>query len=52
MPVITGNNRDEYRYLVANDFTLPVTKAQYDSAFTTGFGPTLAPSMEGQYPRL
>lgn len=50
VPVITGNNHDEYRYFVATDFPLPVTNAQYMGVFDTVFGSELAPSVEGQYP--
>ena len=40
VPVITGNNRDEYRYFVATDFNLnpkfgPVTVANYPADVTT-----------------
>jgi para-nitrobenzyl esterase len=50
VPVMTGNNHDEFRYFVASDFTLPVTNAQYSSVFTTVFGAVLAPSVEPEYP--
>ena len=50
VPVITGNNHDEYRYFVATNFTLPVTNAQYGGVFDAVFGSQLAPSVEAQYP--
>lgn len=50
VPVITGNNRDEYRYFVANDFTLPVGNSQYSAVFDSVFGTVQAPSVEAQYP--
>jgi len=50
VPVITGNNRDEYRYFVATDFPLPVTNAQYTGVFDVVFRSQLAPSVEAQYP--
>lgn len=50
VPVITGNNHDEYRYFVATDFTLPVTNDQYGAVFNAVFGSLLAPSVEKQYP--
>jgi para-nitrobenzyl esterase len=50
VPVITGTNHDEYRYFVANDFTLPLANSQYTSASNTVFGPSLAPTVEAEYP--
>jgi para-nitrobenzyl esterase len=50
VPVVTGTNHDEYRYFVANDFTLPLTNLQYGSAFDTVFGTSLAPEVEAEYP--
>jgi len=50
VPVITGNNHDEYRYFVATNFPLPVTNAQYAGVFDAVFGSQLAPRVEAQYP--
>ncbi|HTG02416.1 MAG TPA: carboxylesterase family protein [Nitrospirota bacterium] len=50
VPVMTGTNHDEYRYFVANDFTLPLTNAQYSSATTTVFGSSLTPTVMAEYP--
>jgi para-nitrobenzyl esterase len=50
VPVITGTNHDEYRYFVANNFTLPLANSQYTSASNTVFGPSLAPTVEAEYP--
>lgn len=49
VPVITGNNHDEYRYFVANDFTLPIANPQYNSVFDQVFA-SLASNVEGEYP--
>jgi len=49
VPVITGNNHDEYRYFVANDFTLPIANSQYSSVFSMVFA-SMASSVEMQYP--
>jgi para-nitrobenzyl esterase len=55
VPVITGNNRDEYRYFVATDFNFnpkfgPVTVANYPADVTFVFGPTLSTSVQSDYP--
>jgi para-nitrobenzyl esterase len=47
--VLTGNNRDEYRYFVAENFTQPIDNSQYSSVFMMTFA-SLAPSVEAQYP--
>jgi para-nitrobenzyl esterase len=49
VPVITGNNHDEYRYFVANDFALPIMNPQYGAVFTTVFA-SLATDVETEYP--
>jgi len=55
VPVITGNNHDEYRYFVATNFNLnpavgPVTVANYPADVTTVFGTTISPSVQSEYP--
>ena len=50
MSVITGTNHDEYRYFVANDFTLPQPNTAYDSIFMSVFGPAQTPYVEAMYP--
>ena len=55
VPVITGNNHDEYRYFVATDFNFnpklgPVTIANYPTDVTIVFGSTIAPSVQSEYP--
>ena len=50
VPVITGNNHDEYRYFVATDFAQPVGNGLYDPLFNGVFGPTIKSSVEAQYP--
>jgi para-nitrobenzyl esterase len=49
VPVITGNNHDEYRYFVATDYTQPVPDSAYSALFSMVFQ-GLAPSVELQYP--
>jgi para-nitrobenzyl esterase len=49
VPVITGNNHDEYRYFVATDFTLPIDNSQYGTVFTNVFQ-SFASSVEAEYP--
>ncbi len=49
VPVITGNNHDEYRFFVASDFTLPIDNSQYTTVFPMVFA-SLAPSVEAEYP--
>ena len=48
VPVITGNNHDEYRYFVG-EMQPALTNADYDSAFVKTFA-SFAPSVEGEYP--
>lgn len=48
VPVMTGNNHDEYRYFVGN-ITPAITNGDYDSAFVKTFG-SFAPSAEAEYP--
>ncbi|MBZ5659063.1 MAG: carboxylesterase family protein [Acidobacteriia bacterium] len=50
VPVITGNNHDEYRYFVATDYPQPVGNGQYDTLFTKVFGSALELSVEAEYP--
>ena len=55
VPVITGNNHDEYRYFVATDFNFnpkfgPVTVANYPADVTTVFGTTISSSVQSEYP--
>jgi para-nitrobenzyl esterase len=55
VPVITGNNHDEYRYFVATDFYFnpafgPVTVANYPADVTTVFGTTISSSVQSEYP--
>ena len=54
VPVISGTNHDEYRLFVALDYDLignPIlTSAQYDTATTALWGPTLAPTVLALYP--
>jgi para-nitrobenzyl esterase len=54
VPVITGNNRDEYRYFVATDFNFtpgrgPVTTLNYAADVGIVFG-NLAASVQNEYP--
>jgi para-nitrobenzyl esterase len=49
VPVITGNNHDEYRYFVGN-ITPAVQNGDYDSAFAKVFDTSLAPGVEAEYP--
>ncbi len=49
VPVITGNNHDEYRYFVATDYTQPVADSSYSALFGMVFQ-GLASSVETQYP--
>jgi para-nitrobenzyl esterase len=48
VPVITGNNHDEYRYFVG-ELQPPLTNPNYNSQFTMTFG-SIAPSVEAEYP--
>ena len=48
VPVITGNNRNEYRYFVGL-MQPALQNSDYDSAFQMTFGP-IAPSVEAEYP--
>jgi para-nitrobenzyl esterase len=50
VPVITGNNHDEYRYFVATDFAQPVGNGLYDPLFNGVFGSTIKSSVEAEYP--
>jgi para-nitrobenzyl esterase len=55
VPVITGNNRDEYRYFVATDFNFnpkfgPVNVGNYASDVTVVFGSGISGSVESRYP--
>jgi para-nitrobenzyl esterase len=54
VPVISGTNHDEYRLFVALDYDLvgnPIlTSAEYDTAVTNLWGPTLAPAVLTLYP--
>jgi para-nitrobenzyl esterase len=54
VPVISGTNHDEYRLFVALDYDLignPIlTSAQYDTAVTALWGPTLSPPVLVLYP--
>ena len=55
VPVLTGNNHDEYRYFVATNFNLnpavgPVTVANYAADVTMIFGATISPSVLSEYP--
>ncbi len=49
VPVITGNNHDEYRYFVATELA-PVSNSQYDGVFNGVFGSTIKSSVEAEYP--
>lgn len=49
VPVITGNNHDEYRFFVASNFTLPIADSQYTTVFPMVFA-SLASSVEAEYP--
>lgn len=49
VPVITGNNRDEYRYFIG-EIQPALTNSEYDGAFQAIFGSSLAPSIEAEYP--
>lgn len=48
VPVITGNNHDEYRYFVG-ELQPPLTNPNYNSQFTMTFG-SIASSVEAEYP--
>ena len=55
VPVMTGNNHDEFRYFVATDFNFnpavgPVTVAKYPADVTIVFGSTISASVQSQYP--
>jgi para-nitrobenzyl esterase len=50
VPVITGNNHDEYRYFVATDYPQPVGNSQYATLFGKLFGSTIAAGVETEYP--
>jgi para-nitrobenzyl esterase len=48
VPVITGNNHDEYRYFVG-EIQPALQNSQYDGAFVNTFA-SFAPSVEAEYP--
>jgi para-nitrobenzyl esterase len=50
VPVITGNNHDEYRYFVGQ-MQPALTNGDYNSAFDKTFG-SIAASVEAEYPLL
>jgi para-nitrobenzyl esterase len=54
VPIISGTNHDEYRLFVALDYDLvgnPIlTSAEYDTAVTALWGPTLQPAVLALYP--
>jgi para-nitrobenzyl esterase len=48
VPIIAGNNHDEYRYFVG-EMQPALTNSDYDSSFAKTFG-TIASSVEAEYP--
>ena len=55
VPVMTGNNHDEYRYFVATQFYFnpklgPVTAANYATDVGIAFGLNISASVQSQYP--
>lgn len=54
VPVISGTNHDEYRVFVAAEYDLEgnpiLTSAEYDTAVTALWGPSLAPAVLALYP--